>query len=132
MAGIILSHDHPARTRRAFRTGLAAPAGATADVTDAQRSPGRWTANTGGGESLSVTAMAPAAMVSAAAPPTIMMAPAATVSVSVPVSALDLDRRVTWRGQRCDAEPGGSGCGHRQQQRTPNQCNAFHRRSPIA
>jgi hypothetical protein len=73
--------------------------------------------------------MAPAVMVAATAAPSIMVAPATAahmMPVAVPMSALDLNHRFILRGKRRDPQPGGSGCGHRQQQRATNQCNASH------
>jgi hypothetical protein len=73
--------------------------------------------------------MAPAVMVTAAPAPSVMMAAATAahpMAVTVPTSALDLNHRVILRGRRRDPQPGGSGCGHCQQQRATNQCNASH------
>jgi hypothetical protein len=76
--------------------------------------------------------MTPAVMVSTA--PSAMMAPAtATHMVAVAVPTFDLNNRVVLRSQWSDTHPGGSGCGHGQQQRATNQCNASHAvRPPIA
>jgi hypothetical protein len=74
-----------------------------------------------------VAMMAPALMVSAASAPSIMVTPStATHVMAVPMSVLDLNHRIILRGKRRDSHPGGSGCGHGQQQCATNQCNASH------
>jgi hypothetical protein len=47
------------------------------------------------------------------------------MSVTVPMSALDLNHTIMCAKRR-NPQPGGSGCGHCQQQRAANQCDTSH------
>jgi hypothetical protein len=57
-----------------------------------------------------------------------MTATAAAHVVAVAMTAPDLDHRVVLRGERRDAQSGGSGAGHRQRREQPetNHSKAFH------
>jgi hypothetical protein len=88
---------------------------------------GQWEHEAASSKTLMVTA--PAIMVPPAPAPSIMVTTAAAAHVvAVAMTASDLDHRVVLRGERRDAQSGGSGGGHRQrcEQRETNQSNAFH------
>jgi hypothetical protein len=72
--------------------------------------------------------VAPFVVTAASVPSVMVTAPAVTVSVAMTAPMLDLDHATIRRRHRGNAQPGGSGYGHRQRskQRGTNQNETSH------
>jgi hypothetical protein len=75
-----------------------------------------------------MTAVVPVLVVAAAPVPSVMVTASSMELVAVTVTMLDLDQGTVLNGQRSDAYPGGSGCGHgkRSNKCSTNQNDTSH------
>jgi hypothetical protein len=98
-------------------------------------SPGQWVtianaANTPSAMMMMMTAVVPVLVVAAAPVPSVMVTASSMelVAVTVTMPMLDLDQGTVLNGQRSDAYPGGSGCGHgkRSNKCSTNQNDTSH------